>query len=263
MNRSFKLGKKLGKVEDPRSLRAQDIIKPKVAAPPPKHTVAYHADIEMFGNAKYGDCTCAAMGHRIRCQERSVAQSAHTVLTDGDVLGVYSAVTGFDPARPETDQGAYLLDVLRYMRKNGMGTEKDGTPHTVYAYAEVDVLDHDQVMLAHYLFGGLYIGVGLPEAAQDQIGSPGSPGHWTITGDPRADKWGSWGGHCMYVQGYDAKAGVQFDTWGMWQYADWAWWDAYVDEAWAVVSEDYLRTHTQETPQGYDQAALTDLLKSL
>lgn len=253
---SYKLGKKLGRVVDPRTLKLKSLLTLDTPVPPLRHTVALHATFPMYANDVCGCCTCTAHGHRIVAQERSAAQSAVPTVTDRDVVKAYSAITGYDPRDPNTDQGAYPLDVLKYMRNVGIGKEADGTPHTIYAFAEVDVHDHDQVKLAHYLFGGLYIGASLPVAAQDQVG-----GLWDLTGT-RADKWGSWGGHCMYTQSYGPNELVNI-TWAARQRLTWRWWDKYVDEAYVVISEDFLKTRTQLTPQGFDVAKLNAYLANL
>jgi hypothetical protein len=260
-----RLGKKLGVVEDRRTIRLADLITPRRPTPPRRNSVALNASFPMFANDEIGDCTCAALGQRIIAQERSSAQSSRPTVTVDDVIAAYSAVTGYDPARPETDQGAYLLDVLNYVRNTGIGHEKDGTTHTIGAFAKVDPADHNEVALAHWMFGGLYVGVGLPVAAQRQIG-----GLWDPTGNARQDRWGSWGGHAMYVQTYDTRTtmagavpGPTFVTWGDRQRATWRWWDTYVDECFAVISEDFLRTGTGKTPQGFDVAALTEQLNAL
>jgi len=253
------LGKKLGRVEDPRSLSVS-MIQREVVVAPERHTVALHAEIPMFANDRFGDCTFAAMGHRISAQERSVAQSARPTVTVMDVLKGYSDVTGFNPEDPSTDNGAYLLDVLRYSRNVGIGREKDGSPHTIYAYARIDdPTNHAAVKRALWMFGGLYIGAGLPLSAADQIDEGLD---WDVTGDPFRDRWGSWGGHAMYAQGYGPDR-VRLPTWGQTQFATWDWWDAYVDEAWAIVNEDFLRTRTQLTPQGFDRGALESYLRDL
>lgn len=254
-----KLGKKPGVVHDRRTIKFGQLLTAAVPEPPKRNSVALNATFPMFDNDRIGDCTCAAMGHRIIAQERSSAQSSRPTVNVSDVVTVYSAVTGYDPTRPETDQGAYLLDVLNYMRKFGMGREKDGTTHTIGAFAQVDPTDHDEVMLAHWMFGGVYIGVGLPIAAQHQIDQGAQ---WDLTGNARLDKWGSWGGHAMYVQSYDVD-GPTFISWGGRQRATWRWWDTYVDELYALMSEDFFRTKTQKTPQGFDASQLQERLAAL
>lgn len=244
------LGRKPGVVHDRRTLQLAAVA--SLPPAPPTFQVAHTLNaFPVFANDAYGDCTCAAQGHRVVITERSSGQH-EIALTDDDVLAAYSAVTGFKRDDPSTDNGAYCLDVLNYMRRTGMGRERDGSRHTIAAFAQVKLRDHDQVRRALHSFGGLYVGAGLPLSAQDEVG-----GTWArITDEP-----GSWGGHAMYVRGY-ARSGPIFVTWGKPQAATWKWWDRYVDEAYAIVSEDYLRA-SGRTPQGLDVAALKSYLAAL
>jgi hypothetical protein len=231
---NFKLGKKLGVVEDPRTFKLKDIVSSDIIPPDKYHIDHNQTEFPLFANDQYGDCTCASQGHRIVAQERNASQK-ELALTDEDVLEVYSAVTGFRPDDPNTDNGAYCLDVLNYMRRVGMGQEKDGTSHTIYAYAKVNHKDHNEVKLASYIFGGVYTGVALPISAQSQVGDV-----WEIV--PGSDSaYGSWGGHAMSTVGYD-ETGPIFITWGALQHATWDWWHKYVDESYAVISEDLIRS---------------------
>ena len=103
------------------------------------------------------------------------------------------------------------------------------------------------------LFGGLYIGVSLPASAQNQD-------VWDVATGPDAEA-GSWGGHCVNVVGYDAD-GLTVVTWGATKRMTWAFWLAYVDEAYAILSNDFLTTAGQ-TPNGFDLAALTNDLRAV
>jgi hypothetical protein len=253
----LKLGKRLGVVHDPRTLRASRVIDVSAVQPPRAHRIARPLrDVPVFANDRYGDCTCASQGHRIVTQERSSGQAREVTLSDADVLEVYSAVTGFDPERPETDRGAYELDVLNYMRKVGMGRERDGTAHTIGAFAAVDWHNHDEVRAAHYVGGGLKVCAALPTSAARELDAGAD---WSATSDAP----GSWGGHSMYSHAYDRERGLAVWTWGREQWMSWAWVDRFVDECYVLISEDYLRRRSQHTPQGFDVAELERYLTSL
>jgi hypothetical protein len=244
-----KLGKKAGAVRDRRTLHLSEFL--TIDQVPERWRIAAsQADWPVFGNDRVGDCTCASLcGHRVLAQERSARQNETPVTTD-DVLRVYGVITGW----PQQDPGAYLIDVLREVRSNGFGMERDGTRHTIGAYADVAPLRHDHVKVGAHLFGGLYLGVGLPSSASDEINQGRA---WEATADPAY----SWGGHAVWLVGYDAHS-VTVVTWGQEQKASWEWWDKYVDEAWAVISEDFL-TKRERTPQGLDVAALEEALEAL
>ena len=67
------------------------------------------------------------------------------------------------------------------------------------------------------------------------------------------DAPGSWGGHAVDVVGYD-EGGLTVVTWGALQRLTWAFWDRYCDEAWCVLSPDFLTEG--RSPQGFDVDAL-------
>jgi len=93
----------------------------------------------------------------------------------------------------------------------------------------------------------------LPISAQDQVKNhqPWSvpPGGTTGDGKP-----GFWGGHTVPVVAYDAR-GVTVVTWGALQMMTWSFWEAYCEEAYAIISTDYL-TGKKTTPQGFDMQQL-------
>jgi hypothetical protein len=255
---SLKLGKRLGVVEDPRTLMAGDVLRAEDVRVPETHAVGGHLErVPMFLNDRLGSCTQASKGHGVITFERSSSQRGELQLTDADIEAAYSRVGGYVPGRPETDNGAYELDSLKDWRKNGLGRERDGTPHTIYAFVRVDHTDHQEVRLAHYVFGGLKVCAALPLSAADQIRAGAL---WDVTSGYRAEA-GSWGGHSMYSFAYN-RASAAVWTWGEPQWMTWAWWDAYVDEVYAVISEDYVR-RGGKTPQGFDVDALNRMLARL
>jgi hypothetical protein len=196
-----------------------------VDAPPAVNYWSKVASWGELGNANWGDCTCAADGH-IAMQQTAYGLGRADPVTDAEALAVYSAVSGFDPvagppgANP-TDRGATIQSALEYLRKRGIAGFK------IAAYGSVDVKDGTAIRHAIEDFGALSIGMDLPSTAQPQRGT------WTVV--PGAT---SQGGHCVMACGYDQEY-VYFVSWGNVYRMTWAFWDAYVDEAWAVISEDW------------------------
>jgi hypothetical protein len=256
-----KLGKKLGKVLDPRTFQLREFL-PRTAISEIKIPKAWRIgglrhEVPMFANDDYGCCTLASTGHGIIVQEAAVGQRTEIKLTDVDILAAYSAITGFDPNRPETDNGAYMLDVANYRRKVGIGKEKDGTTHTVEAFIEVNRADLAQVRAGTVLFGGLWLGVWLPNSAKHQTVWDVPPEGPHGEGEP-----GSWGGHAVQAVGYDANQ-VTIYTWGREQQLTWNFFNAYVDEAYVFVTEDYLRRGSKTTPRGFDVTRLEGYLAEI
>lgn len=257
------LGKKLGVVGDPRTFHLRALLDTAALPSAPANWRYAHAlrEVPMFANDRYGCCTCASNGHRIVAQEFATRQR-EVAVTDGDVLDVYAAVTGFDYSRPETDNGAYMLDVANYMRRVGMGREKDGTAHTVEAFVKVDHSNHAEVKAACNIFGGVWLGVWLPRSAQAQTGP-------TLQWDAPSDaaklvgeyEPGSWGGHAIEVTAYNERAAMAY-TWGREQYMTWDFWRACVDECYAEISEDWFRKGGT-TPRGFRVEQLRSWLGEL
>jgi hypothetical protein len=130
---------------------------------------------------------------------------------------------------------------LKLWRKEGIGR------HRIGAFARVSLHDHDLVRTAAWLFGGLYLGLQLPEIAQHQV-----TWDWVgrLTGDAAP---GSWGGHAVDVVRY-AGGSLTVVTWGRLQDLTWSFWDRYVDEAYCILSHDFLSG--DRAPNGFDLEAL-------
>src|SRR5258706_2104581 len=185
----IKPGHRLGKLPpkyDERTLRlARYIEKRKVPRIPKTHTLckrtlAAFPTLGMFKNDQLGDCTCASIAHAFQTW-RAYGSSGAVAPSDEQVVELYNKVNGGQ------DNGANMLDVLNKLRTDGLGGDK------IYAFVAIDPLDHDQVRTAHYLFGGIYFGAGLPVSAQGQ-----ENGLWDLITGNRTEPY-SCGGHAMNV----------------------------------------------------------------
>jgi hypothetical protein len=200
-------------------------------------------------------------------------------IPDSTLLQYYEQWDGYNPADPSTDQGGVELNVLNDWRQQGFAGR------TLDAYVAIDLAARQTgnavranlIQSAIYLFGGAYIGVELPVTAQTQD-------VWDVTSedDPNAAP-GSWGGHAVYLAGYDlpvTTAGVTTPalhappllnqegssgaanpgtltciTWGQPKKMTLAWFEKYCSEAYALVSKDWLNA-SGVSPSGFDLAAL-------
>jgi hypothetical protein len=174
----------------------------------------------MFGNDRYGDCTIAGLAHQLHMQ--AVHEGRQDQFSDCEVIDYYFAMTG------GKDDGLVEVDVLERVRQAGFPARGD---HRLAAWAALATKDHEHVKSAAVAFNGVYVGAELPLTAQQQE-------VWDVTGPLTGQAaLGSWGGHCLVLCGYDAR-GVTVVTWGAFKRATWAWWDAYVDEAYAWIDFD-------------------------
>ncbi len=251
--RKLKLGKSVAR-HDPRTLLLASYLTPALPAPPASFDLTSKVTAwGMMDNDQIGDCTCAAAGHLIM-EWTANAKGKMVTPTDKQIVAAYSAITGYNPTTGANDNGANEVDVLNYWRQTGIASHKIG------AYMALEPTNHNHIMDSVYIFGGCYIGVQLPISAQAQTQNhqPWSvpPGGTTGDGKP-----GSWGGHAIPVMAYDTR-GVTVVTWGALQIMTWSFWAAYCDEAYAILSSDYL-SGKKTTPQGFNltqlQADLADL----
>jgi hypothetical protein len=181
-----------------------------------------HIAFDMLGNDTVGDCTCACVGHMIN-QLTWYGSGTEVSPTTAQTIAFYSAISGYNPADPSTDQGAYLQDVLAYWRKVGL------VGHKIVAYGAVKASDQTQVKQGLALFGSLMIGMNFPDSAMDQFNAGQT---WDVVRGAKIE-----GGHCVMAVGYDGE-GVYIVTWGALTKVTWAFWKKYVDEAWAVLDAD-------------------------
>lgn len=219
------------------------------ASPPARDwTNRLPADLGMMRNDQVGDCAYASAAHMVQVWSSQRGQTV--TIPDDDVVAAYSAGTGYDPRDPSTDKGASMLDVCKQWRTAGIGG------HRIGAFVKVDPRDQEHVRAAVSLFGAVYVGCNLPLRAQDQRGAL-----WEPLGTGGFDAAGSWGGHAVACAAYDHR-GPQLLTWGARQAATWDWWAAYVDEAYACLSAEWV-TGAAPAPSGVDVAGLQDYLARL
>jgi hypothetical protein len=221
---TVKLGKRAPRL-DSRTLKLSQYL--PVSLPPPPTMRDWSNGSTSFGmmlNDQLGCCTIAACGHAVQVWTANTT-SMMTEL-DETVLKYYELWDGYDPRDPGTDQGGVELDVLNCWRKETFNR------HRLVAYAEVPHHDLEHVKQAICLFGGLYVGISLPRSAAKQA-------IWDAVDNVHGGSPGSWGGHAVYVVGYDAQM-VTCITWGVLQKMTWNFWLKYIDEAYALLGGDFL-----------------------
>lgn len=222
---TMKLGKKAAK-KDIRTLRLAHFIR---ALPPPLEVINWNHGIVDFGmmrNSDLGDCTCAALGHAEQTITANTVGFDEITVPDSDVVSLYSASCGYIPGNPSTDEGGVELDVLNYVRKNGMfGVDE------LIAYSDPDPGNVEHIKQTISLFGGVYIGLSLPVSAQNQD-------VWDVVSSPNSEP-GSWGGHAVWVLGYDQQ-GLTCVTWGAAKRMTWDFWLKYCDESHAILFMNWL-----------------------
>ena len=244
---------KLGKKEprhDARTLQLLNYLSPSTlpTIPAQKDWSSKVPEWKMLCNDTLGCCTISGAMHM--AMDWTANASTEFIPKDSDIIKAYSAVSGYDPATGENDNGAVELDVLNYWRRHGIAS------HKIYAYASLEPRNTALIKAAVYLFGGVYIGLALPLSAQNQS-------IWDISehgfrGDGRP---GSWGGHAVNCVAFD-KDYITCVTWGALKKMSWAFWSHYCDESYAVLSKDFT-DNKGIAPNSINWAALQSDLKQV
>lgn len=245
MHATMRLGKQSPKV-DPRvphlskhmmvvqAARAVDWTKPVKSWP-------------MLANDLHGDCTAAAAYHLIQSW---LANNGFDFEPTGEqALALYAATSGY----PKVDEGAVEMDVLRYWSLTGVPTSF-GTD--TITFASLNPHDLNELRLSVQYFGGVYLGVALPLTAQTQD-------EWqVVSGAPdELTAPNSWGGHAICAVAYDEET-FTVVTWGKLVKVTNAFMQKYCDEAYAVVSQDWL-ANSGISPPGLNWAGLQRELEAI
>jgi hypothetical protein len=203
----------------------------------------------MYLNDQLGDCTCAAVGHQLQAWTHYAGKEVD--VTDDQVLKLYEAVSGYDPATGDNDNGANIQDVMEYMTLTGIA----GMPKYSFFAELPDLSNMKAVYQALYLFGSVYLGINVPESAEEQFQN-GQP--WSDVGDDNI-----LGGHAIVVQQSDSSSGnLNIITWGAVQEMEPSFWEAYVEEAWVALTPEWFSAQG-EAPVGLNVAAMQADFKEL
>lgn len=249
---TFKLGKKPAR---PGAVRLRLASYTDAAGLPPLPAIFGHdATIGahvwgMFANDRYGDCVWAGAAHETMLLAREAGNVV--AFTDADVLGDYAAATGFDSAKPDTDQGTDVGEAAEYRRLTGI-IDAHGCRHRIAAYLALEPGNLEHLYQATYLFGAAGIGLQLPVTAlaQSKRGQT-----WDVVAGAPID-----GGHYVPLVGRQA-AGLHVVSWGMLQIMTEKFLEQYCDEAIAYVSQECLVN--QKSPEGFSYADLISDLAAL
>lgn len=216
----------------------------------------------MYMNDQLGCCTIAGLAHMYGAWTTyAVAAGGEALFPDSEIVTVYSRVGGYDPSQTQpdgsnlTDNGCLCSDVLADARVTGM-TDVNGHTHKVAGYAAMGN-PADEVLIGQLLdvFGAVYIGADIQQHMMDEFNA-GQPWTWE-PGDQVV------GGHCIPLERRvpaGSRVGIlEYITWAADQHATFGWQSGAVEEAWAVVTEDWL-TVNGTTVEGLD---LTQLLADM
>ena len=256
----YKLGKSPAR-KDLRTFRITDYTE----LPPAPADVDWTAKVPQYGmlcNDTLGCCVIAGMMH-LAMQQRAQVGLPVSIPSDAEVIAAYSAIGGYVPGDPGTDQGCNLLDALTYWRKYGL--KFGGIKHRITAFAQVPLHNPDKLASANWLFGGVIDGLALPLVAQGAT-------VWTNPKSLRGrNSPGSWGGHCVVTckdlgpLGQAANQGCAYGvvTWGSLMPEGQGFRNDYEDETYVVMSPEWIESQTGKSPAGFNVNQLMADLRAL
>ena len=221
------------------ALRLASFLSPTVPPHPAEEDyLATLTNWQMLGNDVVGDCNAVTWANLRRLVTATLATENYP--TQAQVWQFYETQNpSFDPTgTKETngpgsshDQGMDVQTGLEYLHSTG---GPDGVK--AVAFAKVDHTNMDEVQAALAIFGGLWLGVQVLVANQQEF-AEGKP--WTdVPGSPID------GGHAILGGGYGSD--IKFITWGKETEFDPSFWNGaeqgnpLVEEAWVVIWPEHL-----------------------
>ena len=165
----------------------------------------------MAMNGTIGDCVVAGHIHLTQALTHET-NSKYVLPSDAAIQTEYFNLTGGQ------DTGLVESTFLQTAKNSPiLGSQID-------TFGIIDHTNIAEVKSSIYTFGGAFLGVNLPQSAQNQF-----PGTWTVVpGSPIE------GGHCIVAIGYDTQF-VYIVTWGKVIRCTWEWFTTYCDEAYAII----------------------------
>ena len=182
---------------------------------------------QMYANDSIGDCVVAWGYHLVGIATGNADGGQPFIATQGQVVGDYSAISGYIVGQPNTDVGCDPITAFTYWMTTGFA---DGTK--LAGYVAIDATDAEEVMTAVTAFENVTFAVCLPAAWVAGMSSLAPGFVWDVAGPAVAAN-----GHCFGGMGYGApasgsapaiqvvgytSAGILICTWGMLGIITWA-----------------------------------------
>lgn len=202
---------------------------------------------DIYGNDNLGDCVIAGGYHIAGVETGNAGTAFHA--TSAQIVKDYSAIGGYVPGDPNTDNGCELPVALAYWQKHGFANKSK-----LLGWIAVDATNQQEVELACYLFENLYFGMSLPDHWVNPFPA-GNGFTWDAAGAPDPQN-----GHCIMGYGYSSH-GVLIDSWGLLGTLTWAAVKKYASptaggELYALLTPDQLAKGQTKAPNGVDWSAL-------
>jgi hypothetical protein len=249
LRKRLKLG---GKPSDPMKPRVHLHIKENAVLTPPAQSSGLSTQVPastwgMLLNDQLGCCVVAGALHAQQLIDKA-GKGVDTHFVNNDALVMYEKIGGYVPGDPNTDQGAQLIDGLRYWNNPGLGAGQFKND----AYAEFSLTGTQGIAMLQQViadFGVAYLGLQVPQSAMQQFDA-GQP--WTVVAHSPIE-----GGHCVPGVDYD-QGGLWVVTWGARTYVTWPFVVKYFSESWSVTSVDLVKAAGGSIATGIDTASANE-----
>lgn len=235
----FKLGRK-APLPGKKKLRLSQFLN-RASLPPPPPAVHYsplarQSLSAVYLNDQLGDCVIAMIAHIVGVLTGNANGGKPRMFTDQEIVAMYSAIGGYVPGRPNTDQGCDERTALKYWQK--YGAPNGGTK--ILGWLSVDPKNPVEMRQAVWLFENLLYGIPMPDS---WLNNP-HPGFVWDADTPDQDN-----GHAVSGHGYMTN-GIEVCSWGMSGVITDRAHAAVVDELYVVLSPDMIDKARQKAPNG-------------
>ena len=230
------------------------LLKAQLPAPPSACSwlaAASQGVSQMYGNDQYGCCVPAGDNHSRDVFDGNAGDPK--VATTADVLAEYSAITGFDPNDPSSDQGTDPLQAFDYYVKTGFKVNGD----KLAGYVALDHINNwQEVLQSIYLFiGGVGLALDLPQEYVNRMMPTGNGFVWDVAGPPDPSL-----GHWIVALGFDSNGNLIVSTWGFWGTITKAAVQKYAVAGYAYISQAAINKAEQVAPNTISWTAMVGYL---
>ena len=196
-------------------------VKGELPKPPSSFDYAHRVKggFPMALNDQLGDCVIAGAVHMLQLAYAEVGEE-FKYPGDDAVRETYLRLTH------GADSGLVITDVLKEWTVNGLFGVK------LAAWAPINKDDWDEMKAAAYCFGGLYVGIEIPQNAPTQFENNQD---WHLSEDAGQVI----GGHCVTLSGFN-RFGSDVETWGDETGMTKGWWGVYGSEAFGIIPEVFV-----------------------
>jgi hypothetical protein len=203
----------------------------------------------MDGNDQVGDCVEAAIAHALMVW---TCNGGPTPIdpNQSEVVSLYSAITGYTPTNPASDQGTDPTKACDYLQATGFLGQKIAAFLTL----EASRTALDNLKLAIQFFGGVLLCLDLPDYAENTF----SQGLWDYQ---PGQNFKLLGGHCILATAYDPDY-LDVVTWGKRILMSYSFWNKFGWLVLPMVSADFL-TSLGTNPTGMTLKRMVASLKLL